>query len=102
MEILPSGTTKLRILIDPRQFNAPVEKESDISLSLSPVAAMGKARASGEGRCKVETFPSLLKNHCPLFNRVRESYNHCISAFQLQRQGLVFLLANGCFMIQNE
>ena len=35
MEMLPSGTTKLRILIDPRQFNALIEKESDISLSLS-------------------------------------------------------------------
>ena len=90
MEILPSGTTKLRILIDPRQFNTLIEKESDISLSLSPVGAMGKARTSGEGKCKVETFPSLLKNHCLLLNRVKESYNHCISGFQFQRQGLAF------------
>lgn len=34
MEMLPSGTTKLRALIDPQQFNAPSEKGSDISLSL--------------------------------------------------------------------
>lgn len=53
MEILPSGTTKLRVLIDSLQVNGSSDRESDINLSLLLsllLSAIKKVRASGEGR----------------------------------------------------
>lgn len=61
MEILLSGTTKLRAFIDPQLFNAPSEKESDISFSLLLLPQEKKEPVKRE-EIRMEMFPSLPKN----------------------------------------
>lgn len=90
MEILPSGTTKLRPLIDPQPFNTPSEKESDISLSLLLLPQEKQEPVEREG-LRMEIFPSLPKSialgqHTELKKVITTDMND----FQLQRQGLAF------------
>lgn len=61
MERLPSGTTKLRALIAPQQFNTHSEKESDISFSLLLLPQEKQEPVEREG-LRMEIFPSLPKS----------------------------------------
>lgn len=80
MEILPSGTTKLRALIDLLQLNGSSEREIWHQF-LSPGAATRKVRASERESVQMEAFPSLLKSIA--FWSTHKTVTTVMIAFQL-------------------